>query len=145
MYVTRNLESYKKFMGIEEMPDFKIDIMEITLEKAKQKGYGVPTSHFYNVGTDKHILKDWKDIYKSSLQADYILFHEFTHMYDKFTYSAKDKSLYASNRGFTEYHASQVELLKLFIMHTWNIPLNPQCISCPKITSNSRSISQTHP
>lgn len=113
MYVARNLESYKKFMGIEEMPDFNIVPMEIKLEEAEQKGYGVPASHFYDVGTDKHILKVWKDIYKNILHADYILFHEFTHMYDTVAYSAKDKMLYAANRGFTEYHAAQVELLKL--------------------------------
>lgn len=113
MYVARTFESYKKFMGIDEMPDFNIVLMEIEFEEAKQKGYGVPASHFYDVGTDKHILKVWKDIYKSTLHADYLLFHEFTHMYDTYTYSAKNKFLYASNRGFTEYHAAQVELLKL--------------------------------
>lgn len=112
-YVGRNLESYKKFMGIREMPDFNIVPMEITLEDAMQMGYGVPASHHYDVGKDKHTLRVWKDIYKSILHADYILFHEFTHMYDTVTYSAKNKVLYASNRGFTEYHAAQVELLKL--------------------------------
>lgn len=112
MYVARNLESYKKFMGIEKMPDFSIFPMEIRLEEAEQESYGVPASHFYDVDTDTHMLKVWKDIYKNILHADYILFHEFTHMYDTFTYS-KDKMLYAANRGFTEYHAAQVELLKL--------------------------------
>lgn len=112
MYVARNLELYKKFMGIDEMPDFNIVPMEIKLEEAEQKGYGVPASHFYDVGTGKHKLNVWKDIYKSILHADYILFHEFTHMYDTVAYS-KDKKLYAANRGFTEYHAAQVELLKL--------------------------------
>lgn len=111
-FVAYNLELYKRFMGIDEMPDFNIVPMEIKLEEAKQKGYGVPASHFYDVDTGKHILKVWKDIYKSILHADYILFHEFTHMYDTFTYS-KNKILYAANRGFTEYHAAQVEMLKL--------------------------------
>jgi hypothetical protein len=112
-YVARNLESYKKFMGIDEMPDFNIVLIEIALEEAKQKGYGVPAAHSYDVSSDKHILKVWKDIYKSILNTDYIIFHEFTHMYDTVTYSAKDKILYASNRGFTEYHAAQIEMLKL--------------------------------
>lgn len=113
MYVINNLESYKNFMGINEIPEFDIVLFEISLEEAGQKGYGVLASHSYNVNTDKHTLKVWKDIYKSTLYADYILFHEFTHMYDTVNYSAKDKILYASNRGFTEYHAAQVELLKL--------------------------------
>ncbi|MFS0824336.1 hypothetical protein [Bacillus sp. 1P02SD] len=34
-------------------------------------------------------------------------------MHDTVAYSAKNKILYAANRGFTEYHAAQVELLKL--------------------------------
>lgn len=113
MYVARNLGTYKKFMGIHYMPDFNIVLMEISLETAKQKGYGVPAAHFYDVNTDKHTLKVWKDIYKDILHADYLIFHELTHMYDTAKHSGKNKFLYAANRGYTEYHAAQVDLMKL--------------------------------
>ena len=43
----------------------------------------------------------------------YILFHEFTHILDAETYARGDKVKYATSSGFTEYHASQIELLKM--------------------------------
>lgn len=112
-YVGTNLESYKQFMGIMKLPNIDIKPIDIKLVEGVRKGYSVPASHNYDVGKNKHILNVWKDIYKSILHTDYILFHEFTHIYDTVMYSEKDNILYASNRGFTEYHAAQVELLKL--------------------------------
>ncbi|MFS0824337.1 hypothetical protein [Bacillus sp. 1P02SD] len=37
IYVARNLELYKKFMGIHEMPDFNIVLMEIHLKRQSKR------------------------------------------------------------------------------------------------------------
>ncbi|MBO0587623.1 hypothetical protein [Sporosarcina sp. E16_8] len=107
-YLTQSLTSYKKFMDIEKMPSYELILIE---DESNQTNFNVIASHNYDVVSDKHTLKVSKDIVKGN--QDYIIFHEFTHMYDVITYSAKDLRLYAANRGFTEYHAAQIELLKL--------------------------------
>lgn len=98
-YITQKLASYKKFMLIEKMPEYQLKIDETK----------VYASHNYNVYTDKHTLTVGPNIRK----MEYILFHEFTHIYDVMTFSAKNPNVYAANRGYTEYHAAQIELLKL--------------------------------
>ena len=44
---------------------------------------------------------------------DYILFHEFTHILDDELHAKGDKTRYAELSGFTEYHAAQVELMRM--------------------------------
>lgn len=100
-YINQKLTLYKKFMLIEEMPTFQIEIDEAKIN----------ASHNYLVQTDKHSLIVGPNIINKNME--YILFHEFTHMYNVITFSAKNPSVYFANRGFTEYHASQIELLKL--------------------------------
>lgn len=43
----------------------------------------------------------------------YLAFHEFTHIFDAEMYAKGDKCRYIGITGFSEYHASQVELLQL--------------------------------
>jgi len=100
-YINQKLISYKKFMLIEKMPTF-----QIVIDEAK-----INASHNYDVKTDKHSLIVGTNIINKNME--FILFHEFTHMYDINTFSAKKPDVYFANRGFTEYHASQIELLKL--------------------------------
>lgn len=47
-----------------------------------------------------------------------MIFHEFTHMLDSEIYVNGDKVRYAGLSGFTEYHASQVELMQLLGANT---------------------------
>lgn len=98
-YITQKLTSYKNFMLIEKMPEFQLIIDDTK----------VFASHNYDVKNDKHSLIVGPNITK----MEGILFHEFTHIYDVMKISAKDANSYAKNRGFTEYHAAQIELLKL--------------------------------
>lgn len=98
-YVNQKLAAYIKFMGIDKLPKFDLKIEE-------DKYY---PSHTYNVKNDKHTLT----VGPSILNMEAVLYHEFTHIYDVMKYSANDTISYASNRGFTEYHAGQIELLKL--------------------------------
>ena len=95
-------------MLFEKMPAY-----EIVIEENR-----ITPSHYYNVNTDKHVLRVGTNIINKNME--YILFHEFTHMYDVITFSAKEPKVYFANRGFTEYHASQIELLKLLGAKTVN-------------------------
>ena len=47
------------------------------------------------------------------MSSDYLLYHEFTHALDISLYGAKDTNKYNQLRGYLEYHAAQVEMLKL--------------------------------
>ncbi|MGD6816327.1 hypothetical protein ACQCVE_04520 [Metabacillus sp. 113a] len=98
-FITQKLETYKDFMLIDKMPEFQLKIDDTK----------VFASHNYDVKNDRHLLIVGPNITK----MEGILFHEFTHIYDVMKISAKDANSYAKNRGFTEYHAAQIELLKL--------------------------------
>ncbi|MBX8943460.1 hypothetical protein [Lysinibacillus sp. K60] len=98
-YITQKLASYKNFMLTEKTPEF-----QLIIDEAK-----VFASHNYDVKNDRHSLLVGPDI----VNMEAILFHEFTHMYDVIRFSTKDSISYAQNRGYTEYHAAQIELLKL--------------------------------
>lgn len=112
-YINQKVNSYKKFMCTEKMPPFELIINENELI---QENFTVFASHNYSVKNDKHRLTVNKDIYEG--KKEYILFHELTHMYDVVNYSAKNNQLYFNNRGYTEYHAGQVEFLKLLDANT---------------------------
>ena len=112
-YVTKVLESYKKFMRIDRIPQIHFEPVEISISQTHKQGYGAPTIHFYDYETDKHTLKLWKDIYQPNLNADYHVFHELTHACDIDKYARGDKFGYIALRGYLEYHAAQVDILKL--------------------------------
>lgn len=101
-YVKEKLKEYKRFMEYSgELP-----IPQIIIEEGL-----LGANHNYNVATDKHVLTFGPNATKKVYEP--VLYHEFTHLYDVVTYSAKDSNRYFMNRGYTEYHASQVDLLKL--------------------------------
>ena len=63
----------------------------------------------YQTQTNKHTL-----VVSTNLKlAKHLIFHEFTHIYDSYRYVKGDKVRCAGLSGFTEYHASQVELVQL--------------------------------
>lgn len=107
-HVKECFSSFKKFMVTDEMPLYELIINKNTTNFSNTN---VHASHNYDVKTDKHTLKVGMDFYNG--KKDYILFHDLTHMYDVFNFSANNRYLYAYNRGYTEYHAAQIELLKL--------------------------------
>lgn len=47
------------------------------------------------------------------MNAKYLVFHEFTHIWDAEVYSLQDKVKHMSNKGYTEYHAAQIDFLKI--------------------------------
>ena len=66
-----------------------------------------PVSAKYNLKTNEHILRICID----SKISKSIIFHEFTHILDADMYAKNDPHKYVKVTGYTEYHASQVELM----------------------------------
>lgn len=102
-------EDYKKFMDIEEFPAYKLQTREVSLSLSDMRGFEVAASTHYLPQEKQHSL-----LISTNLRLiKYLMFHEFTHMLDAEMYVRGDKSRYAGLSGYTEYHASQVELVQL--------------------------------
>lgn len=100
---------YVDFMKIDSLPAYKIQPKTVSLEKVDKNGFDSVAQSSYNCASQEHML-----IYATNIDVlPYIFFHEFTHMLDSEMYVNNDKSRYAGLSGYTEYHASQVELMKL--------------------------------
>ena len=112
-YVKACVNDYLKFIDESEFPEFEIRPKRITLDKWEKQGYDCWAATFYDGAADKHTLKIWKDVYLPQLRADYVLFHELTHILDAERYAKGDNIKYTKNRGFTEYHAAQIDFMKL--------------------------------
>ena len=98
-------------MGIDVFPDYILQIRELTLDKASKVGFDSLASARYDFNIKKHIITVANQIV--TLQSDYVIFHELTHILDEETYCRGDKIKYLANSGYTEYHASQVGMMKL--------------------------------
>lgn len=102
-------ESYKKFMGIDSFPSFILNTSGVSAEKARARGYDVAACAQYDFDCGQHVLTVSTNIEV----PEYVLFHEFTHILDTEMYAKGDRQRYVCLSGFTEYHASQVELMYL--------------------------------
>ena len=85
----------------------------MTLEKSTTQGFDAPAAVFYDVPTGKHSLEIWSKLYLPQMNAQYLVFHEFTHIWDAEVYSLKDKVKHMSNKGYTEFHAAQVDFMRM--------------------------------
>lgn len=107
------IDNYKKeymdFMGLEEFPKYKVEYFEINISETDAVGFEALAQAKYNPHTDEHTL-----CICSNLEGiKYIVFHEFTHILDAEMYAKNNPYNYAYLSGYTEYHASQIELLIL--------------------------------
>ena len=102
-------KEYVLFMGIEKLPEYKLEMYEIKIEKANASGFGAIAQAMYDPKTGGHILR----ICTNLELKKYVVFHEFTHILDSEEYANRDSTRYAYLSGYTEYHASQVELMIL--------------------------------
>ena len=112
-YVQSCVDEYKSFVGISNFPSFSIKSKEMTLEKSQKQGFDAPAAVFYDILTGTHSLEIWSKLYLPQMNAKYLVFHEFTHIWDAEVYSQKDKVKHMSNKGYTEYHAAQIDFMKL--------------------------------
>lgn len=112
-YIAKQIDTivneYIEFMGLVEFPTYQLQYKEVSLLKADAQGFDSIAQTFYQPMTGQHILS----VSSNLLLSKYVVFHEFTHMLDSEMYVHGDKVRYAGLSGYTEYHASQVELAHL--------------------------------
>lgn len=112
-YITKQLstyvDEYVEFMGIEQFPKYALQTQEASKSTADSQGFEVAAATFYQPLTGQHTLL----VSTNLCLSKYLMFHEFTHMLDSELYVNGDKMRYAGLSGYTEYHASQVELAQL--------------------------------
>lgn len=102
-------EEYKKFMGTNQFPKYELQFKEVSLNVADNYGFDSVAFAAYQTQTNKHTL-----VVSTNLKlSKHVVFHEFTHIYDSYRCVKGDKVRYAGLSSFTEYHASQVELMQL--------------------------------
>lgn len=112
-FIKKCEEEYKEFMGIDTFPLYQIRQKEMTLDKTKTQGFDCIAAAFYDISTGTHTLEIWSKAFLPEMNSKYIVFHEFTHILDANTYSDRDSKKHMSNKGFTEYHAAQIDFLTL--------------------------------
>lgn len=110
MLIKKYEMDYIRFMGIECLPEYRVTTKEIDLAVADSQGFSAPATAWYDRATGKHTLEVWPTGLR--IEGAPLIFHEFTHMLDAEKYVGKSDIKYIANKGFTEYHASQVDLLK---------------------------------
>lgn len=102
-------KKYMKFMKLHSFPHYDIIIQSINLNANESKQYAKAACTKYDFETQKHSF-----IVNPLINLnEYIVFHEFTHILDTDQYVNNDKTKYVDLSGYTEYHASQIELLNL--------------------------------
>lgn len=111
VFVSKCEADFLNFMGMDSMPSYQIVPKEVSLQLAKNQGFESPASVSYDLSTGDHKLNIWSAV--PILRADYLVFHEFTHILDAETFSKRDKFKHMANRGYTEYHAAQIDFMKL--------------------------------
>ena len=107
--IDKYIKEYIGFMNINKFPEYKLQTKEVSLDISEKQGYESVAETIYNVENGTHTL-----LISTNLElSKYVAFHEFTHMLDAEMYTYGDKMRYMGLSGFTEYHASQIELLQL--------------------------------
>lgn len=107
-------DEFKCFMGIKEFPLYELQTKEASKIIADTQGFEIAASTSYQPQNRSHVLL----VSTNLALSKYLMFHEFTHMLDSEIHVKGDKVRYAGLSGFTEYHASQVELMQLLGSNT---------------------------
>lgn len=123
-YVRLCVDDFKAFVGINEFPKFKVIPKELTLDKAMHQGFDAPASAFYDVSNGLHSLEIWSKLSLPQMNAKYLVFHELTHIWDAELYSQKNKIKHVSNKGFTEFHAAQIDFMQVLGAENINTPIS---------------------
>lgn len=108
--------NFKKFMGIDTFPQYTLYTKEVSLWVADAQGYDSAASTHYDIQSNSHSLT----VSTNLTLCEYLMFHEFVHMLDSELYVKNDKIRYLGISGFTEYHASQIELLAMLGVQSIN-------------------------
>ena len=131
-------KEYKNFMSINSLPEYILQAKRVSLSVAERQGFDTPACTFYSPASDQHTLV----ISTNIAVPRYILFHEFTHILDTELYAKGDKARYACLSGFTEYHASQVELVSMLNVESIHSPFSFTMDTKVETLSGQKSVSQ---
>lgn len=113
LYMKRCMKDYEQFMGISSLPEFGLISKNSSLTAANASGWGTWATHRFDFQTSSYSIEVWEDLWKPQLHGDYVIFHELTHLLDTKNLVKGDKKRNVEMRGFLEYHASQVETIKI--------------------------------
>lgn len=120
LYVNLCKKNYTKFMGIDIFPCFEMIPIQLLMNEVDKNGVGSFATQFYDTKTRKQTLEVWEDIYSLQCIAEYLLFHEFTHILDSEQYIHGDKRRNVGFKGYLEYHAAQIDFLRLLNVKSIN-------------------------
>jgi len=123
-FIKKCESNFMCFCGIDAFPSYQIISKEMTLDKSKREGFDSVASAFYDVSTGAHRLEMWSKLYLPQMNAEYLAFHELTHILDAEMYSQKDKNKNVANKGYTEYHAAQNDFMQLLGAKSITEPLS---------------------
>lgn len=112
-FVKRCEADFISYLGIDSFPRYRVVAKEMSLKTSQKQGFDSTAAAFYDVSTGSHTLEIWTDLCISKMNAEYLVFHELTHIYDAEKYSERDKIKHVANKGFTEYHAAQNDFMQL--------------------------------
>lgn len=125
-------QEYIDFMGINKFPSYKLEYYELKREITDDVGFGAMAQALYDLKKNEHILRICNNIELTR----YVVFHEFTHILDTQMYAKAKPDRYVYLSGYTEYHASQVELMSL---------LKTQEVAPEEFSFSVKSIIDTYP
>ena len=112
-YIKECEEYYKRFMGISTFPDYEVREKELSEEKLNTQGFEALATASYDFENKVHILTVWSKLNEYGNLGENIIFHELTHIYDYENYTGDDVKKHLVYHAYTEYHASQVQLMNL--------------------------------
>lgn len=135
----KDLENdFKLFMNIEEFPTYELQTKEVSETIAATQGFDVAAAAFYQPQSKSHTLL----VSTNLVLSKYLVFHEFTHILDSEMYANSDKMRYVGLSGFTEYHASQVELIQLLGANTFDQTLSFSMNTIVSTFAGEKSVSE---
>lgn len=110
-HINAKEREYEAFMGGAVLPTMSLRPLSID-ELPRNPAWATV---MYDPRADRYELQVFDHIHDSNvvISSDYLLFHEFTHALDISLYGAGDVNRYNALRGYLEYHAAQVEMMKL--------------------------------
>lgn len=100
-----DINSYKRFMGINSFPQFKTEYYKLI----ESQGFAYAARAEFDPETKRHKL-----LLPSNAEVPmFLIFHELTHILDMETLWKGDRAHDYYLTGYMEYHASQIELMAM--------------------------------
>lgn len=108
------VKEYMEMLKLDSFPKFEVENVKIVANYSLAKE--LPSFDEYGNNIKETLYFPIQLLYMDSNK--YLFFHEFTHIQDSYNLS---EDIYIINKGYTEYHASQIEMLPLLNIKKDNI------------------------